>query len=62
MGIGELLWKITSRERYEEKVEKTFYRRQFDNVKRVFKQVDEMPGSVIANIQATFLLPSSLAK
>ncbi|XP_068234903.1 acidic fibroblast growth factor intracellular-binding protein-like [Palaemon carinicauda] len=37
-------------------------RRQFDNVKRVFKQVDELPGSVIANIQGNFLLQSILAK
>ncbi|XP_063601845.1 acidic fibroblast growth factor intracellular-binding protein-like [Penaeus indicus] len=37
-------------------------RRQFDNVKRIFKQVDEMPGSVVANIQSSFLLPNELAK
>ncbi|KAK3863285.1 hypothetical protein Pcinc_030930 [Petrolisthes cinctipes] len=37
-------------------------RRQFDNVKRIFKQVDEMTGSVVANIQASFLLPTHLAK
>nr|XP_045619370.1 acidic fibroblast growth factor intracellular-binding protein-like [Procambarus clarkii]XP_045619371.1 acidic fibroblast growth factor intracellular-binding protein-like [Procambarus clarkii] len=37
-------------------------RRQFDNVKRIFKQVDEMTGSVVTNIQSVFLLPTRLAK
>lgn len=37
-------------------------RRQFDNVKRIFKHVDEMTGSVMANIQSAFLLPPPLAK
>ncbi|KAG0710296.1 Acidic fibroblast growth factor intracellular-binding protein [Chionoecetes opilio] len=36
--------------------------RQFDNVKRIFKHVDEMTGSVVANIQTAFLLPLNLAK
>ncbi|XP_076058473.1 acidic fibroblast growth factor intracellular-binding protein-like [Oratosquilla oratoria] len=37
-------------------------RRQFDNVKRVFKHVDELPGSTATNIQSHFLLPIGLAK
>ncbi|XP_045529351.1 acidic fibroblast growth factor intracellular-binding protein isoform X1 [Pieris brassicae] len=36
-------------------------RRQFDNVRRVFKAVEEMPGSVVANVRATFLLSERLA-
>ncbi|KAG7166868.1 Acidic fibroblast growth factor intracellular-binding protein-like [Homarus americanus] len=37
-------------------------RRQFDNVKRIYKQLDEMNGLVVANIQSIFLLPTVLAK
>lgn len=37
-------------------------RRQFDNVRRVFKAVEEMPGNVVANIRSTFLLSDPLAK
>lgn len=37
-------------------------RRQFDNVKRVFKMVEELPGSVVQNIQSLFYLPEELAK
>lgn len=37
-------------------------RRQFDNVKRVFKAVEELQGSVIQNISIIFLLSEDLAK
>ena len=37
-------------------------RRQFDNVKRVYKAVEEMNGSLIVNIQNQFLLPEQLAQ
>ena len=37
-------------------------RRQFDNVKRVYKTVEEMSGNLVFNIQTHFLLPESLAK
>ncbi|XP_063392399.1 acidic fibroblast growth factor intracellular-binding protein isoform X2 [Cydia fagiglandana] len=37
-------------------------RRQFDNVRRVFRGVEEMPGNVVANIRSTFLLSEPLAK
>ncbi|CAH0549651.1 unnamed protein product [Brassicogethes aeneus] len=37
-------------------------RRQFDNVKRVFKMVEEVPGSLVQNIQNLFYLPEKLAK
>ena len=37
-------------------------RRQFDNVKRVYKAVEEMNGSLVANIQTQFLLPEQLAQ
>ena len=36
-------------------------RRQFDNVKRVHKVVEDMDGSLVDNIRAQFLLPASLA-
>jgi Acidic fibroblast growth factor binding (FIBP). len=39
-----------------------FYRRQFDNVKRVFKVVEDMQGSVVHNIKTNFLLPEELAR
>lgn len=38
------------------------YRRQFDNVKRIFKMVEEMPGSVTNNIKTHFLLSDDLAR
>ncbi|XP_028172105.1 acidic fibroblast growth factor intracellular-binding protein-like [Ostrinia furnacalis] len=37
-------------------------RRQFDNVRRVFKAVEEIPGNVVSNIRTTFLLSEPLAK
>jgi hypothetical protein len=39
-----------------------YYRRQFDNVKRVFKVVEDMQGSVVQNIRNNFLLPEELAR
>lgn len=37
-------------------------RRQFDNVKRIFKSVEELPGNVTNNIKQSFLLPDELAR
>ncbi|KAG1685110.1 Acidic fibroblast growth factor intracellular-binding protein [Nymphon striatum] len=37
-------------------------RRQFDNIKRVFKAVEEIPGCLMQNIQQTFLLPDNLGR
>ncbi|CAD7081880.1 unnamed protein product [Hermetia illucens] len=37
-------------------------RRQFDNVKRIFKAVEELPGNITNNIRQNFLLPEDLAK
>lgn len=37
-------------------------RRQYDNVKRVFKTVEDLPGSLVTNIKQHFLLPEELAK
>lgn len=37
-------------------------RRQFDNVKRVYKTIEDMNGSLIQNISVHFLLPEQLAK
>ena len=37
-------------------------RRQFDNVKRVFRTLEEMPGNFIHNIKTNFLLPPALAE
>lgn len=37
-------------------------RRQFDNIKRVFKAVEEMNGSLVENIKANFLLSHELAQ
>lgn len=37
-------------------------RRQFDNVKRIFKCVEELPGNVTNNIKQNFLLPDELAR
>ncbi|KAB0802589.1 hypothetical protein PPYR_04775 [Photinus pyralis] len=36
-------------------------RRQFDNLKRVFKMVEEMPGSLVQNVQKYFMLSPDLA-
>ena len=38
------------------------FRRQFDNVRRIYKQVDEMTGNVLDNIRQQFLLPDPLAR
>jgi len=37
-------------------------RRQFDNIKRVFKTVEDMPGGYVANIMRTFSVSQSLAE
>ncbi|XP_055716638.1 acidic fibroblast growth factor intracellular-binding protein [Phlebotomus papatasi] len=37
-------------------------RRQFDNVKRIFKTVEEMPGNMTNNIKQHFMLPDDLAR
>lgn len=37
-------------------------RRQYDNVKRVFKVVEDLPGSLVTNIRQHFLLSEDLAK
>lgn len=37
-------------------------RRQYDNVKRVFKIVEDLPGSLVTNIKQHFLLSDDLAK
>lgn len=37
-------------------------RRQFDNVKRVYKAVEDMSGNLSLNIQTNFLLPKFLAQ
>ncbi|KAG8236301.1 hypothetical protein J437_LFUL016448 [Ladona fulva] len=68
--IRELLGKkLSSRHRkdLDEVSEKTKIllrscRRQFDNVKRIFKAVEEMQGSVVHNIQSNFLLSQPLAE
>jgi len=68
--IRELLGKkLSSRNRkdLDEVSEKTGVplkscRRQFDNVKRVFKTVEEMPGKVVQNIMKQFFLPEELAR
>ncbi|KAK3920862.1 Acidic fibroblast growth factor intracellular-binding protein [Frankliniella fusca] len=68
--IRELLGKkLSSRHRkdLDEVSEKTRVqlkscRRQFDNVKRVFKTVEEMQGSVVKNVAKLFLLPDPLAR
>lgn len=39
-----------------------FLRRQFDNIKRVFKVVEEMPGAIVENIKNSFQLSDELAK
>lgn len=68
--IRELLGKkLSSRHRkdLDEVAEKTGValkscRRQFDNVKRIFKAVEELPGPIVPNIQKSFLLSEELAK
>ena len=35
---------------------------QFDNVKRVFRTVEDMMGSLVKNIQTHYLLSDELAK
>ncbi|XP_065832673.1 acidic fibroblast growth factor intracellular-binding protein B-like isoform X2 [Oscarella lobularis] len=37
-------------------------RRQFDNVKRIFRAVEDLEGSLFANVCKEFLLPESLAR
>lgn len=37
-------------------------RRQFDNIKRVYKIIEDIPGNLVQNIQSHFLLPHELAK
>lgn len=37
-------------------------RRQFDNVKRIFKAVEEMPGNTATNIKQLFILSDELAQ
>jgi len=37
-------------------------RRQFDNIKRVFKTVEDMPGGYVANVMKTFSVSQSLAE
>ncbi|KAF5306602.1 hypothetical protein FQR65_LT18526 [Abscondita terminalis] len=37
-------------------------RRQFDNLKRIFKTVEEMPGSLVLNIQKLYSLSEDLAR
>lgn len=61
--------KLTSRYRkdLDEVAEKTCVklkscRRQFDNVKRIFKAVEELPGNITNNIKQLFTLPDELAK
>lgn len=61
--------KLSSRYRkdLDEVAEKTFVklkscRRQFDNVKRIFKAVEELPGNITTNIKQLFMLSDTLAK
>ncbi|XP_043680962.1 acidic fibroblast growth factor intracellular-binding protein isoform X2 [Vespula pensylvanica] len=68
--VRELLGKkLTSKSRkdMDEVSEKTGVtlkscRRQYDNVKRVFKVVEDLPGSLVTNIRQHFLLSEDLAK
>lgn len=39
-----------------------FTRRQFDNVKRIFKIVEDMSGNIANNIRQNFLLSDELAR
>lgn len=68
--IREILGKKLSsknRKDLDEVVEKTSVnlkscRRQYDNIKRVYKTVEDLPGSLVINIKQHFLLPEELAK
>ncbi|GLV37045.1 hypothetical protein CBL_02123 [Carabus blaptoides fortunei] len=68
--IRELLGKKLSskhRKDLDEVSEKTTVplkscRRQFDNVKRIFKMVEELPGKIVPNIQRYYLLSEELAR
>lgn len=68
--IRELLGKkLSSRHRkdLDEVSEKTNVllkscRRQFDNVKRVFKTVEELTGNMVQNIKSNFLLSDELSR
>ncbi|XP_057323494.1 acidic fibroblast growth factor intracellular-binding protein isoform X2 [Microplitis mediator] len=68
--VREILGKkLTSKSRkdLDEVAEKTGItlkscRRQYDNVKRIFKAVEDLPGSLVTNIKQHFLLPDDLAK
>ncbi|XP_008545391.1 acidic fibroblast growth factor intracellular-binding protein [Microplitis demolitor] len=68
--VREILGKkLTSKSRkdLDEVAEKTGItlkscRRQYDNVKRIFKVVEDLPGSLVTNIKQHFLLPDDLAK
>lgn len=37
-------------------------RRQFDNIRRVYKTLDDMPGDIVSNIRSHFLLSERLAR
>ncbi|ENN72315.1 hypothetical protein YQE_11058, partial [Dendroctonus ponderosae] len=37
-------------------------RRQFDNIKRVYKMVEEIPGSIMENIKSSFYVSDDLAR
>ena len=61
--------KLTSRHRkdLDEVAEKTGVRikscrRQFDNVKRIYKAVEEMPGNIANNIKQQFSLSDELSR
>ncbi|XP_025829126.1 acidic fibroblast growth factor intracellular-binding protein-like [Agrilus planipennis] len=68
--VRELLGKKLSskhRKDLDEVAEKTGVplkscRRQFDNIKRIFKSVEEMPGPIVQNIQKLFYLHEDLAR
>ena len=36
--------------------------RQYDNIKQIYKTVEDLPGSLITNIKQYFLLSDELAK
>lgn len=67
--IRELLGKKLSRSTYQnmdEVAERTGINhrcclRQFENCRRVYKVVEDMPGSLVDNISAQFLLPKDLS-
>ncbi|XP_026466904.1 acidic fibroblast growth factor intracellular-binding protein [Ctenocephalides felis] len=37
-------------------------RRQFDNIKRIFKTVEELPGNIWKNVKIHFLVPENIAR